>query len=99
MSVPGAGGRVSVEAGQGVIDLVPAALDAVAEADRPDAAELDGGPRVHGVRVRVVQEQGVGPGDRANVPAEVEYARDIALSVHDAAGAEGVSDALVHAIL
>ena len=56
------------------------------------------GPGVHRHRVGVVQELRAGLGDLADVPAEVEGRRDVALAVHDAAGADGVADALVDAV-
>ena len=79
-------------------DLLGAVLDAVAEADRIDLAVLDRRPGVHRHRVGVVQELGAGLGDLADVPAEVEDDRDVALAVEDAAGADRVADALVDAV-
>ena len=60
---------------------------------------LERGPGHHRHRVGVVEEQRVGLGDLADVVAEVEHRRDAALAVHDAAGADGVADALVDAVL
>ena len=53
-------------------DLPVRALHAVAQADRLDAAVVVAGPGVHRHRVGVVQEQRIGLGDLADVPAEVE---------------------------
>ena len=80
-------------------DLVAAVLDAVAEADRVDLAVLDRRPGVHRHRVGVVEEERAGLGDLADVLAEVEDDRDVALAVEDAAGADRVADALVDAVL
>ena len=80
-------------------DLPVRALHAVAQADGLHAAVLVAGPGVHRHRVRVVQEEGVRLGDLADVLAEVEQFEDGALRVHDAAGAERVAHALIHAVL
>jgi len=52
-------------------DLPVRALHAVAEADRGHAAVLIAGPGVHGHGVGVVEQEGVGLGDRADVAADV----------------------------
>ena len=56
-------------------------------------------PGIHRHRVGVVQEKRPLPRYLADVPAEIEDGRDVALPVHDPARAEGVPHALVHAIL
>ena len=58
-----------------------------------------GGPGVHRHRVGVVEEQRAGLGDLADVLAEIEDHRDVALAVEDAAGADRVAHALVDAVL
>ena len=55
-------------------------------------------PGVHRHRVGVVEEQRAGCGDLADVLAEVEDDRDVALAIQDAAGADRVADALVDAV-
>ena len=79
-------------------DLVRAVLHAVAEADDIDAAILLGRPGVHRHGVGIVEEQRAGLGDFADVLAEIEDHRDVALAIEDAAGADGVADALVDAV-
>ena len=79
-------------------DLLAAMLDAVAEADRIDLAVVDRRPGVHRHRVGVVQEARAGLGDLADVAAEIENDRDVALAVENAAGADRVADALVDAV-
>ena len=79
-------------------DLVGAVLDAVAEADRIDLAIFDRRPGVHRHRVGIVEELRAGLGDLADVLAEVEDDRDVALAVENAAGADRIADALVDAV-
>ena len=79
-------------------DLLAAMLDAVAETDGIDLAVVDRRPGVHRHRVGVVQELRARLGDLADVVAEIEDDRDVALAVEDAAGADRVADALVDAI-
>ena len=55
-------------------------------------------PGIHRHRVGVVQEAGAAFGDLADIAAEVEDHRDVALAVEDAAGADRVADALVDAV-
>ena len=80
-------------------DLPVAALHAMAEADRAHAAVLVAGPDVHRHRIRIVEEEGVGLAHGADVGADVEQGRNGALTVHDAASANGIADALVDAVL
>ena len=80
-------------------DLLAAMLDTVTKPDGVDLAVFDRGPRVHRHGVGVVQEPGIACGNLANVPAEIEDHRDVALPVQDAAGADRVADALVDAVL
>ena len=56
------------------------------------------GPSIHGIGVGVVEEPAVGRGDLSDVPAKLQNDWDIALSIHDAASAEGIADALVDPI-
>ena len=79
-------------------DLLAAMLDAVAKADRIDLAVFDRRPGVHRHRVGVVQELRARLGHLADILAEVEDDRDVALAVEDAAGADRIADALVDAI-
>ena len=79
-------------------DLLAAVLDAVAEADGIDLAVFDRRPGVHRHRVGVVQEARAALRDLADVPAEIEDDRDVALAVENAAGADRVADALVDAV-
>lgn len=79
-------------------DLPVGALDTVTEADGFDFAVGVAGPGVHGHGVGVVEEQRVGLGELFDVAAEIQERGDGALGVHDASGAEGVTDALVDAV-
>ena len=79
-------------------DLLAAMLDAMAQADRIDLAVLDRRPGVHRHRVGVVQEFRAWLGDFADILAEVEDDRDVALAVENAAGADRIADALVDAV-
>ncbi len=76
-----------------------AVLHAVAETDGIDPAVFERGPGVHRHGVGVVEEQRARLGDFADVLAEVEDDRNVALAVEDAAGADGIADALVDAVL
>ena len=76
-----------------------AALHAVAQAHRGHSAVLVAVPGDHRVGVGVVEHHAAGRGDLAYVAAEAFQRCDVALAVHDAAGAQRVADALVDAIL
>lgn len=80
-------------------DLGVAALYAVAQADRVDAAVLVGRPSIHRHGVGVVEQQHAVGGDLGHVVAEGQHLRNVALSVHDAAGTQRIPDALVDSIL
>ena len=76
-----------------------AAVHAMAKADGVHAAVLVGGPGVHRVGVGVVQEEDVGLGHLADILAEGQDLGDVALAIHDAARAQRIAHALVHAVL
>jgi hypothetical protein len=80
-------------------DLLGPVLDAVAETDRVDLAVFDRRPGVHRHRVGIVEELGAGLSHLADVLAEIQDHRNVALAVEDAAGADRVADALVDAVL
>lgn len=84
--------------GDAVGDLPVGALDAVAEAEGGDVAVLVAGPGIHGHGVGVIEEEGVGLGEAADVLADSQQFRDCALGIHDAACTEGIADALVDAV-
>ena len=63
-----------------------------------DLAVFERGPGVHRHGVGVVEEQRARLGQFADVLAEVEDDRDVALAVEDAAGADRVADALIDAV-
>ena len=101
-----------IDAGADVFDLVrvlraerfgnlaPTVLNAVAEADRVDAAVVDRRPGVHRHRIGVI-EKARAPrklGDLANIPTELQDRADRTLAVHDAAGADRVADTLIDPI-
>ena len=79
-------------------DLVAAVLDAMAEPDGVDLAVFERRPGVHRHRVGVVEEARPGGRHLADVLAEVQDDRDVALAVEDAARADRVADALVDAV-
>ena len=56
------------------------------------------GPRIHGIRVRVIEQQRMVVRHVPNIAAKLQNLRDIALAVHDAARANRVADALVNAV-
>ncbi|MNU61141.1 hypothetical protein D3C71_503450 [compost metagenome] len=76
-------------------DLFRAMLHAMAEADRIHLAIFDGRPGIHGHGVGIVQEFCAGCRDFANILAEIQNDRNVALAIKNAAGADGVTDALV----
>ena len=80
-------------------DLPVRALHAVAQAHRLYAAVLIAGPGVHRHGVRVIDKQRPRLGHFADILAKIEQCGDGALCVHDAARADGIAHALVHAIL
>lgn len=55
-------------------------------------------PGVHVHRIRVVEQRDAWFGHRADVAADVAQGGDGALGVHETAGAESVTDALVDAV-
>jgi hypothetical protein len=79
-------------------DLAVAVLDAVAEAHGAHA-RIERGPGHHGHGVGVVEQQRALLGHLPDVAAEVEHGGDAALAVEDAARADRVAHALVHAVL
>src|SRR6185312_5296884 len=80
-------------------DLLGAMLHAVAEADAVDLAVFERRPGVHRHRIGIVEEQRTRLGDLADVLAEIEDHRNVALAVEDAAGAQRIADALVDIVL
>ena len=79
-------------------DLRVPALYAVAKPHRIDAAVFQGGPGIHDHGVGVVEKERVGGADFADVLAEGQHLRNIALAIHDATGTERVADALVDTV-
>ena len=75
------------------------ALNAVAQAHGANLAIVIAVPGDHGVGVGVVEQQAVGVGHFPDIPAQAFQHSDITLGVHDAAGAEGVTDTLVNTVL
>ena len=82
-----------------IFDLPVCALDPVAQADGSHAAVLVAGPRVHRHWIGVVQQQRLRLRHFFDVFAEVQHRRNAALGIQQAARAERVPDALVHAVL
>ena len=71
-------------------------LNAVAKAHGIDVSVVEGCPYVHGHGVGVVEKERVVGSDLADVLAEGQDLRDIALAIHDAAGAEHTRTAPAH---
>jgi hypothetical protein len=80
-------------------EVVDGPVDAVAEPEGPDLGRDDGGPpHVHGHRVRVVEEQGVGA-QLPHVGEERAEQREGAEGAEDAADPGRVADGLQEAVL
>ena len=70
----------------------------MAQTDGLDPTVFESGPGIHRHRIGVVEEKRGGGGHLANILAEGQHLRDIALPVHDAAGAERIADALINPV-
>ncbi len=79
-------------------DLLGSVLDAMAEPDRVDLAVFDRRPAVHRHRIGIVQELRAGLCHLADVLAEIEDHRNVALAIKNAASTDRVADALIDAI-
>ena len=80
-------------------DLLVAMLNTVTQANGPHAAILVASPSIHRHRIRIIQEERAGLGHIADIAANVQQRRDRPLTVHDAARADRIADALIHAVL
>lgn len=79
-------------------DLFRAMLHAMAEADRIHLAIFDGRPGIHGHGVGIVQEFCAGCRDFANILAEIQNDRNVALAIKNAAGADRIAHTLVDTV-
>ena len=79
-------------------DLPVPALHAVTEANGRHAAIAVTGPDIHRHWVGIVKEKAIRLGHFADIIADREQCGDGALTIHNAAGAQGVTDTLVNAI-
>ena len=74
-------------------------LNAVTQPDRFDAPVFVASPGVHRHGIGIIEEERARFGDSADVLTDIQQNGDRSLPVHDAAGANGIANTLVDAVL